>query len=77
MTTMTTYAEQFLAEHGAELQKHMDAVDAIFADAQARRVDFDEWQFPDASLVKMRQAGFVATLEDNSNDAARRLRNRS
>lgn len=74
---MTTYAEKFLAERGTELQNHINAVDAIFASAQARRVDFDEWQFPDASLVKLRQVGFVATIEDNSNDAARRLRNRS
>lgn len=73
---MTTNAEQFLVEHGAELQRLSDATDEIFQKAHARRVDFNEWQFPDASLVIQRQAGFMAATENNSNDAARQLRQR-
>lgn len=73
---MTTKAEDFLTQHGTELGRLSNAIDEIFSSAGATRVDFNEWLFPDRSLVIQRQADFVAATEVDSNSASHTLRHR-
>lgn len=73
---MSTKAEEFLSQHGTELQRLSNAIDEVFIGAGAQRVDFNEWLFPDRSLVIQRQSDFVAGTEVDSNSASYTLRHR-